>query len=257
MSSVFQVEVEQRTHVWTINRPDVRNAIDDAVLSAWENALNAVEQDRSVRSVVITGAGDVAFIAGADLKRLRTLEPAQRQDLDARMHALLARIARLPLPVIGALNGVVLGGGCEVALACDIRIGEPHTSFTFKHAAMGVTPGWGGLARLAACVGRSTAARLLFTAQPLEAEAALRSGLLDELVPKGESRTRAMALADAIDQVSPSAVADLKRLLDVAYPAQDTAGEERRTFLARAVSADHAEALLAFAEKRPARFQDR
>jgi enoyl-CoA hydratase len=260
MSSVFQVEIEQATRVWIVNRPDVRNAIDDEVVTGLEQAVRDVEQDRSVRAVVLTGAGDLAFIAGADLKRLRQLDPAQRVRLDQRMHAVLARVAELPIPVIGALNGMVLGGGCEIALACDMRVGEPHSSFTFKHAAMGVTPGWGGLSRLAACVGRSTAARLLFTAQPLPAEDALRTGLLDELVPCGQGRTRALAIARSVEQVSPSAVADLKRLLTISYAAgdaKDAHDEERRTFLARAASPDHVEALAAFAEKRAARFGPR
>ncbi len=257
MSAVFEVQLQEHAHVWVVNRPDVRNAIDDAVVAAWEDAVLTVEQDRSVRSVVLTGAGDVAFVAGADLKRLRQLDAEQRAHLDRRMHALLARVAQLPVPVLGALNGMVLGGGCEIALACDVRIGEPHTSFTFKHAAMGVTPGWGGLARLTACVGRSTAARILFTAQPLAAEDALRTGLLDQLAPRGQSLARALDMARAIQKVSPSAVADLKRLLNAAYASKDASDEERRTFLERAVSSDHAEALAAFAEKRAPSFGER
>ena len=257
MNPVFRVEIAQATHIWIVNRPDVRNAINDDVVTVFEQAVLAVEQDRSVRAVILSGAGDAAFISGADLKRLRTLSAEERANLDRRMHTLLSRIAHLPVPVIAALNGVVLGGGCEIALACDLRVGEPHASFTFKHAAMGVTPGWGGLARLAACVGRSTAARLLFTAQPLSAEDALRTGLLDEIVPHGQSKQRALELARQVAQLSPSAVSDLKRLLGVAYAAKDAHEEERRTFLARAVSPDHVEALAAFAEKRAPRFPER
>jgi len=256
MNPVLSVELEQATRIVTFNRPQVRNAINADVVAALEVAVREAEQDRTLRAVVLTGAGDAAFVAGADLKRLRSLSDEERKDIDQRMANVVARLAELPVPVIGAINGVVVGGGCEIALACDLRVGEPHASFTFKHAAMGVTPGWGGLARLAACVGRSTAARLLFTAQPMSADDALRVGLLDEVVAKGESRARALEIAASIAQVSPSTVADLKRLLSSAY-ASTLHDEERRTFLARAVSADHVEALLAFEEKRPPRFGER
>ncbi len=256
MTPVLRVDVEGATRIITFDRPQVRNAINAEVVAALEAAVSDAEQDRTLRALVLTGAGDAAFVAGADLKRLRGLGDQERKELDQRMGAVVSRMADLPVPVVGAINGVVVGGGCEIALACDLRIGEPHTSFTFKHAAMGVTPGWGGLARLAACVGRSTAARLLFTAQPMSAEDALRVGLLDEIANAGQSRARALDIAGAIAQVSPSAVADLKRLLGAAY-ASKLHDEERRTFLLRAASADHLEALIAFEEKRAPRFEER
>ena len=162
------------------------------------------------------------------------------------MFELLNRLEALPVPVIAALNGVVMGGGSEVAVACDLRVAEPDASITFKQAALGVTPGWGGLSRLAGLIGRGAAAKLLFTALPMSSEEALRVGLVDELVPKGSARERALALAAAIADTSPGAVADIKRLLTLAYrPGHASADEERRTFLARAKGPDHAEALAA------------
>jgi enoyl-CoA hydratase/carnithine racemase len=171
--------------------------------------------------------------------------------------ALLGRIEALPLPVIAAINGAAIGGGTEVALACDLRLAEPSASFTFKHAAMGVTPGWGGLARLAATVGRGTAAKLLFTAQPISAQEAQQLGLVDELVAPGALRQRALELAQVIAQNSPSTVAALKGLLRRAYAGELSLEEEQRVFHASARSADHAEALSAFFAKRPARFSPR
>ena len=106
MNAVVRVEFEDSTHIWTINRPQVRNAIDDSVVSALELATEALERDARARAVIVTGAGDAAFVAGADLKRLRTLGDAERTALDQRMANLLARISNLPLPVIGALNGI-------------------------------------------------------------------------------------------------------------------------------------------------------
>lgn len=245
--------------IWTFDRPAARNAIDPELAGELATAVAQAERDGDLRALVLTGAGDQAFIAGADLKFLRAAEPEVRAELDQTMVELLARLEALPVPVIAALNGVAVGGGTEVALACDMRIAEPHASFTFKHARMGVTPGWGGLGRLVSLVGRGTASKLLFTAQPMDAEEALRAGLVDEVVGPKKARTRALELAEQIAENSPSAVADLKRLLSLAYrqgPAL-TSAEERRTFLERAHASDHTEALSAFFERRTPRFQPR
>jgi enoyl-CoA hydratase len=245
--------------VWTFDRPQARNAIDESVVNGLERALAEAEQDAALRAVVLTGSGQAAFVSGADLKFLRDAPPAQREANDARMLALMERLEQLPVPVIAALNGPVVGGGSEIAMACDLRIAEPHVTITLKHAAMGVSPGWGGLARLAGLVGRSAAAKLLFTALPIAAEEALCVGLVDELVEPGHSLARARELAEAVTRVSPSTVAELKRLLWLTYAVgpQLSRNEERRTFLARSRSADHAEALAAFFERRPANFRPR
>ena len=257
MSDVVRRERIGDVSVWTVDRPGARNAIDGEVVSALEAVLDEAERDLNLRAVVLTGAGDAAFVSGADLKLLSGGQPALRATVDARVLAALARIEALPVPVIAALNGAVLGGGCEVALACDFRIAEAHASITFKHAALSVTPGWGGLARLCRTVTPGSASRLLFTALPMHAEEALRVGLFDEIVPKGGARARALTLAQAVEQVSASAVADLKRLLRLGYAGALTADEERRTFLARTESDDHREALAAFREKRVPSFGPR
>jgi enoyl-CoA hydratase/carnithine racemase len=227
------------------------------IADALMRALDAVEADRSVRTLIITGAGRAAFVSGADLKFLRAAAAEERAAMDARMLAVLCRIEQLDLPVIAALNGAVVGGGMEVALAADIRIAEPHVSLTFKHAAMGVTPGWGGFRRLAATVGRSTAARLLFSAQPLDAEEALRVHLIDEIARDQSALARALEHALAIEATSPSTVSALKRTLHNAYGASLSLEEEQRVFLESTRSHDHKEALAAFFEKRPPRFQPR
>jgi enoyl-CoA hydratase/carnithine racemase len=255
----FRSERHEGTILWVVDRPKARNAIDEEVVEGLEAAVAAAESDLTLRAAVLTGAGDAAFIAGADLKFLNTAPPERRAALDARMLALLARIEALPIPVIAALNGVVMGGGAEVALACDLRIAETDASITFKQAAMGVTPGWGGLSRLASLVGRGTASKLLFTAQPMPSDVALRTGLYDEVVANGLGPTRALEIASAIADNSPGAVSDMKRLLSRCYRegAAATLSEERSSFLARAQSVDHAEALKAFFERRPAKFEPR
>jgi enoyl-CoA hydratase/carnithine racemase len=243
--------------VWTVNRPEARNAIDPRVAAALTRAVSAARASRSLRAIVLTGAGDAAFVSGADLKFLRDARAEERAANDRCMTEALESLSELPVPVFGALGGPVIGGGVEVALACDVRIGEPHTTFTVKHVAMGISPGWGGFRRLVACVGRSTAAKLLLTATTMPAEEALRVGLVDELCPKGEALTRALELARAVVHSSPSAVADTKALLSRAYTSEISLDEEQALFVARTVAGDHREALEAFFAKRAPAFAPR
>jgi enoyl-CoA hydratase/carnithine racemase len=257
MPEFLKIERVNQTLVWTVDRPAARNAIDAVVVGELEAALHAAEADSALRAVVLTGSGESTFLAGADLKLLSSGQTTLRAEVDARILAVTERIAALPVPVIAALNGQVLGGGTEVALACDLRIAEPHSRVTFKHAALSVTPGWGGLVRLARVVPPGIAAKALLTALPIDAEEARRVGIFDEVVAKGESRARALALAAEVEKNSPSAVADLKRLLRLAYSGALDQAEETRVFLARTQSADHLEALAAFREKRTPRFGPR
>ncbi len=255
MTDSIHIESVSGARIFTIDRPAARNAMSVEIADALMRALDALDVDRAARCLILTGAGNAAFVSGADLKFLRSAPPEQRADMDARMLAVLCRIEALELPVIAALNGAVVGGGMEFALAADLRIAEPHVTLTFKHAAMGVTPGWGGLRRLSANVGRSTAARLLFTALPLSADEALRVHLIDEIA--ASARGRALELAQAIEATSPSTVAAMKHMLGAAYESGLSLEEEQRVFLASTHSADHKEALAAFFEKRPPRFQPR
>jgi len=257
MSEFVRRERVGEVCIWTIDRPSARNAIDDQVVGELEELMSEAERDLALRAVILTGGGESAFLSGADLKLLSHASPQHRASVDQRVLRVLGRIEALPVPVIAALNGVVMGGGCEVALACDLRIGEAHTTVTFKHAAMSVTPGWGGLARLCRAVRPGIAAKLLYTALPLTAEEAREVGLLDEVVPKGQARTRALELATAITQTSPSCVADLKQLLRLGYTGALTLEEEQRVFVARTESLDHQEALAAFREKRRPAFRPR
>jgi enoyl-CoA hydratase len=257
MTEFVRIERVGQTVVWTLDRPSSRNAIDDQVVGELEAALDAAEQDTGLRAAILTGGGESTFLSGADLKLLSSGRTELRAQTDARVLAVTQRIEALPVPVIAALNGSVLGGGNEVALACDMRIAEAHASVTFKHAALSVTPGWGGLARLCRVVTPGMAAKLFFSALPIDSAEALRIGLFEEVVPRGQSVIRALEIALAIEQTSPSAVADLKRMLQLGFRGSLTQDEETRVFLARTVSADHVDALAAFREKRAARFGPR
>jgi enoyl-CoA hydratase/carnithine racemase len=255
MSELLRIERLDQVSVWTVQRPDARNAVNAELAAALERALDEAEGDTELRALVLAATGDV-FISGADLKFLRAAAPDVRLAQDARILALTRRLEALPMPVIAALSGAAIGGGTEIALACDLRVAEPHVTFTFKHAAMGVTPGWGGLGRLAATIGRGAAARALFTAEAVPAQEALRIGLIDELTGPGHARQRALALARKIAANSPSTVRALKQMLRAAYGEGLPLAEEQRVFHESTRNPDHAEALAAFFEKRPARFGD-
>lgn len=257
MTNGFRTEQSNGIAIWTFDRPEVRNAIDETTVDELAGALEQAENDVSLRAVVLTGAGESSFVSGADLKFLRDASPERRARNDTRMLELMGRIEGLPVPVIGALNGAVVGGGTEVALACDLRIAEPHSIFTMKHASLGISPGWGGLARLASLVGRSAACRLLLTALPMPPEEALRIGLVDEIVAQGGAKARALELAHAVAKLSPTAVAETKRLLSHAYsagPAQAMEAE-RALFVALSAGQEHRDALTAVLERRTPAFK--
>jgi enoyl-CoA hydratase/carnithine racemase len=256
-ADVLSITRQDGIEVWTVNRPDAHNAIAPTVMAALSAAVSRAATDAFLRAVVLTGAGNDTFVSGADLKFLRDASPDARLQNDCGMTAALEGLANLPVPIIGALNGQVIGGGVEVALACDLLIAEPHSQVTVKHVAMGISPGWGGFRRLAARVGRGLAAKLLLTAAPVSADEALRAGLFDEVVAPRAALPRALELAQAAARTSPSALAATKALLGRAYACPITLAEEQTLFEVRAASLDHREALTAFFARRPPQYRPR
>ncbi len=244
--------------VLTINRPEVHNAISLATMGEIERALEWLEASASVAALVLTGAGDRSFVSGGDLKdfeRITTYDAAVA--MSRRMQQIAARLRALPIPVIGAINGDCLGGGCEVALACDIRIVSDAARFGFKQVNLGITPAWGGRRRLVNIVGRSRALTLLLTGDLIDAERALRIGLATEVVPQTEVLARATGLARTIASNPRIAVRAIKRMVNE----DDTAdGEyiralEADLFAQTWISGDHQEALDARKERRQPRFK--
>lgn len=248
---MLRVEVQgarKDVAVWTIDRPRAKNALDRRTLADLLEAAEAARKDTELRAIVLTGAGD-AFVSGADLRELRGQNSAD----DARSFAaagsdLCDALEALPVPVIAAVPGPAFGGGAELALACDLRLGDPQARFSFKQVRMGVTPAWGTAARLVAAIGRSSAARLLYTAQEVRADAALAMGLLDAVSPPGESLLLALEWADDIALGSPTAVAKTKAILAAARP--DLRALERESFVATWTSPDHVDAVDAYFAKR-------
>ncbi|MCL2724374.1 MAG: enoyl-CoA hydratase/isomerase family protein [Polyangiaceae bacterium] len=252
---MLHIERHEGVVVWTIDRPAAKNALDHATIAALAEALEEARHDARVRAVILTGAGQT-FVSGGDLRELReknSREEAERFS-DLGWH-LCHAMTEVPFPVLCALPGPAIGGGAELAMACDIRIADARAKLSFKQVRMGVTTAWGTAARLVASVSAGTAARLLYAGHELTAEEARTLGLVDEVTEDGRALETAMAWAGDIARGSPSAIAEMKRLVRAAMaPAHDVRALERKVFTDTWCSADHQEAVEAFFERRPARW---
>lgn len=244
--------------IWTIDRPRARNALDHATLSALVDAVADAGRDTTVRAVILTGAGHT-FVSGGDLRELRDKSSPQDAERFSDLGWELTRaMSELAVPIVCALPGPAIGGGAELALACDMRIADTRAIFSFKQVRMGVTTAWGTVPRLVSLVGAGTAARLLYAGHDVSAEDAKLVGLVDEVTEDGLARARALAWASDIAEGSPRAIADMKRLLRASTAtAVDVRALERQRFVHTWSSADHAEAVEAYFEKRPPRWTDR
>ncbi len=201
-----------------INRPEARNAMNLATMRSLGFALSEAESKRA-RVLVIRGAGDKAFCAGGDLKELEHMRSAEKAAQMARtMRTTLDRLSQLRMPVIAALNGDALGGGAELALACDFRIAAAHARIGFPQVKLGLIPAWGAPERLAALLGRARALDILLTGKALTAEEAMHAGLVEEVVPSDRFEGRVLEVAKDIAGAPPAAVAGIKRSVDSVRP---------------------------------------
>jgi enoyl-CoA hydratase len=241
----------------TIDRPAVHNAISLATMAELDRVLSWLETGSRVGAVVLTAAGDRTFVSGGDLKDFAQLETHEAAAaMSRRMQSLMARFEMLRIPVIGAINGDCLGGGCEVALAADIRVVSDASHFGFKQVALGITPAWGGRRRLLRLIGRAKALMLLLSGALLDAREAERIGLADKVAPRGHVLAAAVELARQVAANPPLAVRAIKRAVN--YDCATADGEaiafEADLFADTWISTDHQEALAARKEKRPPRF---
>jgi enoyl-CoA hydratase len=242
----------------TIDRPEVKNALDLETIEALSEIVEGLARDQGVRAVVLTGAGG-AFISGGDLKDfLRLDDPQAGKQMARRMQSVLARLEALEVPVIAAMEGVALGGGAEVSLACDMRVASESLRLAFKQVSLGIMVGWGGGQRLLRVVGRSRALRLLLTGASLTAEQALKIGLVDEVVPAGEAVGAALGLAREIAAQPTRAVRATKRALHhgAELGRAEAAAFEAECFATLWGSPDHCEAVAALMEKRAPSFRE-
>ncbi|HEY9723005.1 MAG TPA: enoyl-CoA hydratase-related protein [Oscillatoriaceae cyanobacterium] len=236
-----------------LDRPERMNAVNFETLLALHAALENVAGDGEVRAVIVTGAGEKAFCAGADLKERATLTPDQVRRFLKGIREAMDGIENLPKPVIAAVNGLALGGGTELALACDIRLAADSATFGLTETTLAIIPGAGGTQRLPRLVGKGRAKELIFTGRRIDAAEALAIGLVEEVVPADRLLARAQELARHIaENTGPVAIAQAKFAINHGSEVDLATGLaiESKAYELTIPTADRTEALKAFAEKR-------
>lgn len=251
------LEDKGHARVITISRPKVHNALNKRLLLELERVFSEIELNKGIRSVILTGAGDKSFVAGADINELKNLSALEAEGVSALGHRVMDLIAGLRIPVIAAVNGYALGGGLELALACDFIFASENSSFGLVETKLGLIPGFGGLARLSKRVGNAYAKELIFSGSQINAQEALRIGLVNRVVGEGEVVGVAKNTADKICERGPYAVALAKRLLNEApNTSVPTLNALERTGFGLVFSTrDHSEGINAFLEKRMPSFE--
>ena len=211
--SFVNCEVQGAVAVLTIDRPKALNALNPEVLADLKAAFEAIDQN-AVRCVVLTGAGDKSFVAGADIGSMSTMSKAEGEAFGKLGNDIFLAVESFPLPVIAAVNGFALGGGCELAMSCDIRICSDNAMFGQPEVGLGITPGFGGTQRLPRLVGMGMAKQLLYTARNIDAPEALRIGLVNAVVPQAELMETAVKMANTIARNAPIAVRACKKAVN-------------------------------------------
>ena len=211
--SFVNCEVKDKIAVITINRPEALNALNSQVLDDLNAAFDSIDVN-VVRAVVLTGAGEKSFVAGADIGEMSTLTKAEGEAFGKKGNDVFRKIEEFPLPVIAAVNGFALGGGCEISMSCDIRICSENAMFGQPEVGLGITPGFGGTQRLARLIGAGMAKQLIYTARNIKADEAYRIGLLNAVYPQEELLTAAEKMASQIAANAPIAVRACKKAIN-------------------------------------------
>lgn len=254
------VEDDGPVRVITVNRPSVLNALNRKTVAELERAIDdvaaGVSKASAARAVVLTGAGEKAFVAGADITEFNAFSPDEARGYSAVGHAVLDKLGSLPVPVIAAVNGFALGGGLELALACDFIYAADTARLGLVEANLGIIPGFGGVARLSRRVGKAMAAEMIFSAAQVKADEALRIGLANKVFPLASLLAEAKKTAATIAEKGPLAVASVKRLLRDGENADLRVANslEASAFGLVFSTGDKAEGVAAFLEKRKATF---
>ena len=257
--SVVLTEVSERILTITINRPDKLNALNAEVMDALGAAFESARQDEAVGGVILTGSGEKAFVAGADIRVFTTFTPASARAFAKKGQALFDRIENLGKPVVAAVNGFALGGGCELAMACTLRVASKTAKLGQPEVNLGVMPGYGGSQRLPRIVGRGRAFEILLTGDAVSADEAFRIGLVNRVVEPSELLAASRAILAKILSRAPMAVGcvldAVNHGLDMPFAA---AQDYEATLFGHCVSTeDMKEGVGAFLEKRPAKFTGR
>jgi enoyl-CoA hydratase len=256
---VISVERDGGTAIVTVDRPEAMNALDVEHLESLRENLAGLAEDDSARVVVLTGAGEKAFVAGADIKYMQGLGVLEARRWGQLGHDCGSLLETMPKPTIASINGYALGGGCELALACDLRLASSNAKIGQPEIDLGIIPGWGGSVRLARTTTLGFAKELIFTGRPVDAEQALEHGLVNAVYEPAELREKTLELCRALEAKSPLALAYAKEAVNVALqgPHRTNLEIEARLFAMLFSSEDQSEGMAAFAEKRPPEFTGR
>lgn len=250
------LEKEGAVATITFNNPKALNALTVATFEELEQKLGELKQDAAVRVVILTGAGDKAFVAGGDIGHLGSLDTDSARDFALLAQRVIDKIEAFPKPVIAAINGYALGGGCELAMGCDIRIAADSARFGQPEVKLGIIPGFAGTQRLARLVGKGRAKELIFTGEMIDAEEACRIGLVNRVVAKEDLLTEARSLAMKMCDKSASAIRLAKEAIDngLEMDFNRASRYEADLFALCFTTEDCKEGISAFLEKRPAKF---
>lgn len=251
------LEYQDHIAIVKINRPKALNALNSATLKELSLAFSQIAEDENVRVVLLTGGGEKAFVAGADIAEMRDLNPQQARRFSQLGHNVMDQIENVPQPVIAVVNGFALGGGTELAMACDFRIAGEKAKFGQPEVTLGLLAGFGGTQRLTRLVGSGRASEILFTGDILNAQEAYRIGLVNHVYPQEELMTEALALAQKISSRAPLGVQLSKTAIQKGLNTDIVTGEafEAEVFGELFCTEDQKEGCSAFIEKRQANFQ--
>lgn len=255
--TILLEQPEAGIYLLTLNRPQALNALNSAMLGELAQAVALIAADQAARVLLVTGAGDKAFVAGADISEMRDYSAEEARAFSAQGMRVMHALEALPVPVIALVNGYALGGGCELAMSCDWILAAENAVFGQPEVNLGIPPGFGGTQRLTRLVGRALALELLITARQVKAEEALRIGLVNHVSPAAALKDRGLDMARTIAGKGPVAVRLAKQAaqrgqdLDLA----NACVLETGAFALAFATADQKEGMRAFCEKRPAQFR--
>jgi enoyl-CoA hydratase/carnithine racemase len=253
----IKFETKEQIATITINRPDKLNALNMAVMSELREAFTQIKDDAAIRVALLTGAGEKAFVAGADIGELNKNNPVEAKAYTHKGQAVLDLMENLGKPVIACINGYALGGGCELALACSFRIASENAKLGQPEVKLGLIPGYGGTQRLPRLVGKGPALQILLSGEPISAQEALRIGLVNEVVPLSDLLARAEAIAKKIIANAPLAVQYTLEAVHkgMEMPLPEALFLEATLFAVACATEDKKEGTSAFLEKRAANFK--
>ena len=255
--NTIEVAVEENVAVITINRPKFLNALNTEVLNELSQAVDLIDGDSTIRVVVLTGSGEKAFVAGADISEMQNKNVLEAREFSALGNKVFSKIENVKMPVIAAVNGFALGGGCELAMACDIRIAGHKAKFGQPEIGLGIMPGFGGSQRLPRLVGKGIAKEILFTGEMINAERAYEIGLVNRIVDASELLDEVKKMAQTIASKSPLGVSFTKKAVNEGsnLDLERAVSLEAELFGSLFSTKDQKEGMSAFLEKRQAVFK--